>query len=258
MTWIHTDDTPGATRHAGELLARLAGGKIPTYRVGKLLAERPFVDSWDHPGGRWQGPEHGRPDEQPAYLVPACECGWYGADIPYDVHGGEVPRPGQTPMRHGASRTAQAAWRDHATAALTSATPDTHHQALAQLAALGAELANERPRAALTLSRQLREIAALLEPLAVAGALAHHITWDTIGGDLGQSRQAVNGRYVRPSADLSDRVHRLTGDTVEALLRTTRTPGTPPPAVTTWQDEVRQLLVTSTQQDQDQVGTPSQ
>ncbi|MGW1666464.1 hypothetical protein [Streptomyces microflavus] len=242
MTWVHPDATFGATRHAGELLARLPDGTIPTYRVGKLLAERLFVDAWDRDGGWWQGPENGRPDQQPAHLVPSCECGWYGAEIPYDVTGGEIPRPGQEPMRDGASRTAQAAWRDHAAAALTAAVPEPHRQALAQLAATAAELAEERPRAALTLSRQLRDLAALLEPLAVAGALAHHVTWDTIGADLGQSRQAVNGRYVKPSADLSDRVHRLTGQTVEGLLSLARGRGTPPPGAATWAEEIRDLL----------------
>ncbi|MFJ2110782.1 hypothetical protein ACIOEX_02445 [Streptomyces sp. NPDC087850] len=260
MTWIHEDDTPGATRHAGHLLARLADGTIPTYRVGQLLAERGFADSWDHDGGWWQGPEPGRPDEQPAHLVPACECGWRGPDIPYDVHGGEVPRRGESPMRDGAGRTALDTWRDHAASALTATGPETHRQALAHLAATLAELADERPRAALTLVRQLRELAALAEPLAVAGALAHRITWDTIGADLGQSRQAVHGRYKRPSADLTDRVHRLTGDTVDALLKSTRTPGTPPPATSTWQDEIRHLLITTPQKDQEQdpAGTPSQ
>ncbi|ONI48512.1 hypothetical protein [Streptomyces sp. IB2014 011-1] len=242
MTWVHADDTPGATQHAGHLLARLPDGTIPTYRVGKLLAERRFADAWESSGGRWQGPEHDRPDQQPAHLVPACECGWHGADIPYDVYGGGVPGTGAAPMRNRAGMTAVTAWRDHAAAALTNTGPDSHRQALAQLAATLAELADERPRAALTLSRHLRELAALIEPLAVAGALAHGVTWPTIGADLGQSRQAVHGRYRNPSADLTDRVHRLTGHTVEALLNQARKPGTAPPGATGWNDEIRHLI----------------
>ncbi|MFD4021191.1 hypothetical protein [Streptomyces sindenensis] len=153
-------------------------------------------------------------------------------------------------MRDGAGRTAQAAWRDHAAAALTAAVPGPQRQALAQLAAAAGELAEERPRAALTLSRHLRDLAALIEPLAVAGALAHHVTWDTIGADLGQSRQAVNSRYVKPSADLSDRVHRLTGRSVEELLNLARGRGAPPCEAVTWTEEIHRLL-SSSEQDQE-------
>ncbi|MYV60304.1 hypothetical protein GTW37_13070 [Streptomyces sp. SID4931] len=120
--------------------------------------------------------------------------------------------------------------------------PEPHHQALAQLAGTAAELADERPRAALTLSRQLHDLAALIEPLAVAGALAHHVTWDTIGADLGQSRQAVNARYTKPSADLSDRVHRLTGHTVAELLNLARESGTASLWAVTWAEEIRHLM----------------
>ncbi|MGW3091729.1 hypothetical protein [Streptomyces sp. NPDC001108] len=245
MTWIHEDDTPGATRHAGYLLARLADGTIPTYRVGKLLAERTFADSWDGDGGWWQGPDQGRPDEQPAQLVPACECGWYGPDLPYDIEGGHTTPPpyGGQPMRDAGSRAAMQVWRDHAAAALTSTGPAPARQQLAQLGGTLAELADERPRAALTLIRQMREIAALIEPLAIAGALRHHITWDTIGSDLRQTRQAVNGRYRKPSADLSARVNRLTGTTVETLLTRPRKSGSPPPGIRKAREEIRSLLL---------------
>ncbi len=124
-------------------------------------------------------------------------------------------------------------WQAHATAALSAAVPDGCRDRLAALTAALGELADERPRAALSAARQLREIAGLIEPLAVAEALAHSVPWETIGTDLGQTKQAVNRRCTNPSRTLSARVEQLVGTNVETLLATARNrvPGTRPPGV---------------------------
>ncbi|WP_158713520.1 hypothetical protein [Streptomyces sp. NRRL F-525] len=221
------EDTPDSARHVGRLLGRLPDGTIPTERIGAALYEREFNDAAMEPGGTWSGTEP--PDVQPAYLVPSCRCGWRGPEMPYDPHAG-VWSGGR--YHNGQDLDAHRVWKAHATAALVPAVPEGHRERLARFADPLGELADERPRAALTLARQLRELADHLEPLAVAEALAHGVPWETIGADLGQTKQAAHGRYQqRPSADLEDRVQALTGGSVTTLLDAARNrrPGTPPP-----------------------------
>ncbi|MEU1121849.1 MULTISPECIES: hypothetical protein [unclassified Streptomyces] len=238
MSWTLTDTDEGR-RHTGYLLGRLADGTVPMYRRGSSYLERTFTDSPGADGGTWNGPEHGRPTEQPAALTPACRCGWRGPDLPYDSG-----PPVAAPLGDGQGHDARLRWLWHATAVLVPDVPDRHREQLAAFAGTLGELADERPRAALTLARQLREIADHLEPLALAEALAQRATWDTIGADLGQSRQAVHGRYVRrPSPELDARVRDLTGDGLAALLDAAkeRRPGTPPPGHGQWPEAVRRI-----------------
>lgn len=239
MAW-QLENSPDGGRHAGHVLGRLLDGTIPTYRIGAAQYERHFTDTQDEPGGTWSGD---RPlDEQPAYLVPACRCGWRGPAVRYDPHGGQWSG-GR--YHNGQELDAYRVWKAHATAALSAAVPDGHREQLAELASTLGELADERPRAALTLARQLRELADHLEPLAVAEALAHSVPWEAIGADLGQTKQAAHGRYTRhPSADLDRRVRDLTGDSVAALLTAARErrPGTPPPGHAGWTGTVARIL----------------
>jgi hypothetical protein len=143
-------------------------------------------------------------------------------------------------------------WQAHATAALSAAVPDGCRDRLAALTAALGELADERPRAALSVARQLREIAGLIEPLAVAEALAHSVPWETIGTDLGQTKQAVNRRCTNPSRTLSARVEQLAGTNVETLLATARNrvPGTRPPGID-WASAARRVVDTDTDADAD-------
>ncbi|MEU6332829.1 hypothetical protein ABZ851_37130 [Streptomyces sp. NPDC047049] len=220
MAW--TTDAPGGQRHTGYVLGRLADGTIPTYRSGQALYEREFTDSPNGAGGTWSGP--GAADvDQPTALVPACRCGWRGPDTPY---GGEALLPDDAMLE------ARAVWRAHAAAVLDAQVPDGYRDKISALARNLHELADERPRSALVLARQLREIADHLEPLAVAQALAQGVPWETIGVDLDQTKQAVHRRYGHPSASLEQRVRELTGGSVAALLAVARDRrrGTPPPA----------------------------
>ncbi|MEU5959262.1 hypothetical protein [Streptomyces sp. NPDC047525] len=237
-----------APRHEPALYGRLSAGTIPVYRAGRALFERQFTDDAAGPGGRWEGPEADRPAEQPATLVPACSCGWRGPDVPYDPHGTPAPPPGGTVMHDVQGQEAQTAWHRHHMAATSSVMPPGYTERLEALAAPLGELADEAPRAALVLVRQLRELADHLELLAVAGARAHTVSWDTIGADLDQTRQAVHGRYVtRPSPELEERVHALTGGTVAALLDAAkeRRPGTPPPGHGQWPAAVARITGTA-------------
>ncbi|SEF16381.1 hypothetical protein SAMN05428942_7258 [Streptomyces sp. 2112.2] len=227
MLWTHPDDgRGGATRHLGACYGKLADGTIPTYRSGGALHERQFT--YDTDGGTWAGPPHDIPDEPPAALVPACQCGWRGNPHPYHPADG---RRSDEEARDGQGLDAHAEWHHHATAALSPAVPHDYRQRLTDFAAMLGELADERPRAALTVARQLREIAAHLEPLAVAESLAHGVPWETLAADLGHTRQNIHSRYRRPSRDLTDRIQALTGTTLETLLTEARTrrPGTHPP-----------------------------
>ncbi|WP_193560855.1 hypothetical protein [Streptomyces alboflavus] len=242
-----TPEAPSAPRHEPALYGRLANGTIPTYRSGgRALYERQFTDDWTGPGGWWEGPEAERPAEPPAALVPACSCGWRGADVPYDPHGGPPPPPGGPVLHDAQEQEAQAAWHRHYVAATLELRPPGYDARTAALAAPLGELAEDHPRAALVTVRQLRELADHLELLAVAAALAHRVPWHHIGADLGQTRQAVHGRYTRrPSADLAARVQELTGgQTVPEFLAAARErrPHTAPPTSVGWPAAVRRIL----------------
>ncbi|MFI6690041.1 hypothetical protein [Streptomyces sp. NPDC050485] len=242
MAWTHPRDTD--QRHRGTLLGRLADGTVPLYRTNRAaLYEREFRDSPHASGGNWTGPEPGRPTEQPAALIPACRCGWRGPDLPYDPTGGRRLTLDGENRHNDQDLTAYNTWHTHADAALDPALPDVHREWLGQLAEQLRELTGERPRAALTLARQLRELADLAEPLAIAHALAHNVPWDAIGADLGRSKQNIRARYRRPSRGLTQRVHRLTGGlTVEQLITAAndRTPHSPPPGIH-WSDAVARI-----------------
>ncbi|MEU9167698.1 hypothetical protein AB0D34_07865 [Streptomyces sp. NPDC048420] len=243
MAWLHPDDIRSSPRHEGFLYARLADGTIPTYRAGQALYEWEFNDHWNADGGWWHGgPDQQRPTPQPAALVPSCQCGWRGPDLPYYPNGGQKTTELYCCMQ---GDHALRAWQDHATAALTATVPDEHREQLARLAGPLGKLADARPRAALVLARQLRELADHLEPLAVAQALAHGVPWEAIGTDLGQTKQAAHGRYQRhPSTDLEQRVQALTGGSVAALLDGARNhrPGTPPSGHSEWAAAAARIL----------------
>ncbi|MGX1976860.1 hypothetical protein [Streptomyces kronopolitis] len=223
MRWRHPDDQTQNPRHGGRVLGQLADGTIPTYRTGGgPLYEREFIDSRDADGGTWEGPPARRPADPPAALLPVCQCGWRGTARPYDPAGGRCSH-GDSGERHDRQELdAHLEWRDHAAAVLSAAIPQDCRQRLAELAEPLRELADERPRAALTVVRQLRELADTLEPLAVAGALAHTIPWEVIGPDLGTTKQSAHGRYRNPSQDLSKRVGELTGLAVDDFLTLAR------------------------------------
>ncbi|MGW2793595.1 hypothetical protein ACWC9H_27200 [Streptomyces sp. NPDC001251] len=214
------------------MFGRLADGTVPTYRTrGRALFEREFRDDPYTRGGTWTGPEP-RPTDQPAALIPACSCGWRGEDVPYDPDAGRWHTPDLETRHHAQENEAYGAWHRHADAALNPQLTDAHNELPDGIAELLDHLTRTRPRAALTLTRRLRELADNTEPLAVAAALTHTVAWDTIGADLGLTKQAVHARYRRPSRDLETRVHTLTGRTVAELITTAthRTPHSKKPS----------------------------
>ncbi len=232
MSWLHPAEARTEPRHRGRMLGRLADGTIPTYRARRALFEREFRDDPYASGGTWHGPQP-LPVQQPTALIPACQCGWTGTDVPYDPGAGRWHTP-DLEVRHNSQESAvYGSWHGHADAALNPKLTDAQSGLLADAAELLDHLTRTRPRAALTLARRLRELADNAEPLAVAAALAHTVPWDTIGADLGLTKQAAHARYRRPSRDLEQRVHTLTGGTVADLItaathRTPDAPGGPP------------------------------
>ncbi|MFK0292471.1 hypothetical protein ACIQU6_18610 [Streptomyces sp. NPDC090442] len=238
VTWLLPGDEEA--RHGGFVLGRLDDGTVPTHRSGRALYERQFADSSTGQGGTWSGPAQGAPSKAPTALIPACACGWRGADLPYHPAGGVC---GDGTCHDGQAVSAHRAWQSHATAALSAVVPDGCRDRLAALTTALGELADHQPRAALAVSRQLREIAGLIEPLAVAEALAHSVPWETIGTDLGQTKQAVNRRYTNPSRTLSTRVEQIAGTNVETLLTTARNraPGTRLPGID-WASAARRVM----------------
>ncbi|MFD7539903.1 hypothetical protein [Streptomyces sp. NPDC059819] len=206
MAWTHPADTPPAPRRRGMLLGRLPDGTVTAYRAGAALLEREYTD--DGMGrGHWTGSRRGRPDQPPAHLMPACRCGWRGTDVPYDADAGD--HAGDD--RNERSREAFDAWHRHADAALNPSLGDPDRGRLAQLAEVLRSLADERPRAALTLTRTLRELADLTEPLAVAAALTHNIAW-------------------RPSAPISASANRTSNSATGAPPASWKTASAPSPA----------------------------
>ncbi|MFH8350224.1 hypothetical protein [Streptomyces sp. NPDC018045] len=241
MTWTHPADTAPA-RHTGYCRGVLADGTIAQYQRGGARIDRRFTDDPQAPGGTWDGPDAATLP-LPRALEPACSCGWTGVRVAFDPDGGRHDTP-YGDRWDWAGDDARREWTWHAEAVFRTDLPQTTRQPLAALAAVLGELAAERPRAALAAVRRLRALADLAEPLAVAHAQAHGVTWQAIGADLDQTRQNVNGRYANPSNTLENRVHRLTGDGVAALLAAARTarPGAPPPGLAGWADAARAAL----------------
>lgn len=224
MTWTDLRDTEH--RHEGYALGVLADGTTPTYRIRDAIHERQFTDDPYGPGGTWDGPARGRPDQPPAQLLPACSCGWRGTSLPYRPD----PRIDKDPEvwdLTGAGARAQWEYR-HVAVMVSNSLPEHAHELSEQLDAALRELADEYPRAALTMVRRAREILDRRELQAVANARVLDIPWAQLGSDLGQSRQTINARYTNPSQSRAQTYGAADFDALVERYRTRR-PGTPPP-----------------------------
>ncbi|MEZ0113430.1 hypothetical protein ABH920_007460 [Catenulispora sp. EB89] len=176
MGWLY-EGVPDE-EHEGHAVGVLANGVIPAYGSGGRWSEMEFRDGWWSPGS---GSED--PGVEPAWLVPACVCGWRGERVAYD------PR---------AEQAARALWDVHmddvtvyflsvAKAAeglvgvLEKARKDGEYDArpLAVVKALR-----------VTQTRLGTEIAA-----AVGAARAQELSWELIGDALGVTRQTAHERY---------------------------------------------------------------
>ncbi|MGW0786138.1 hypothetical protein [Streptomyces sp. NPDC002913] len=224
MTWHDLRDTEH--RHEGYALGVLADGTTPTYRVRDALHERRFTDDPYEPGGTWSGPARGRPEQPPAQLLPACSCGWRGMSLPYEPDPRIDPDLGVWDLTGARART-QWEYR-HVQVVSSNSIPEDHAERLTELDTALRELADEYPRAALAMVRQLRETIDRRELQAVANGRVLDIPWAQLGSDLGQTRQSINARYTNPSQSRAQTYGAADFDALVEQYRT-RQPGTPPP-----------------------------
>jgi len=71
MGWLY-EGVPDE-EHEGHAVGVLANGVIPAYGSGSQWSEMEFRDGWWSPGNGADDP-----GVEPAWLVPACVCGWRG------------------------------------------------------------------------------------------------------------------------------------------------------------------------------------
>lgn len=133
-------------------------------------------------------------------MVPACECGWQGTPVP--VAGVDEAEDLRS--------VARIAWRtEHAAGLLAAAPPYDLGRELDGALDRVAELAGDRPVAALALLRQITTRADRVAHAAAGEARRRGSTWEEIGAALGVSRQAAAERFRRPGLH-----HAHAGDTV--------------------------------------------
>jgi hypothetical protein len=177
MGWIYEQE--GAYEHEGYAVPVLADG----------------TEGDTARGGWWV--YDGRDGRALAVAVrAACECGWRSdASFPADL--GDQDRTEGWENGTGP----YAAWWEHVSGGLATTVPPDLSQAVSQVGRCLAQLAEERPLAALEVIARLEQIAASQAPRAGRAARAQHATWDAIGRALGVSRQAAQQRLGRHAGE---------------------------------------------------------
>jgi hypothetical protein len=176
MSWLY-DGVPDE-EHEGYPIGVLANGVIPTYGTGGRWFEMAFVNGWWSSGGT-----AGDPGVEPAWLLPACGCGWRGQRIAYD------------PQAEKAARAQWDAHMDEVTVYLLTVAKAAEVFIDTVKAARNAGEFDGRPLAVI---KALCVTQAHIGPqiaAAVGAARAQELSWEFIGEALGVTRQTAHERY---------------------------------------------------------------
>lgn len=176
MGWLY-DGVPDE-EHEGHPIGVLANGVIPTYGTGGEWFEMDFRDGWWSSGGSSDDP-----GVEPAWLLPACVCGWRAERIVYDSQ---------------AEDAARAQWDAHMDE-VTIYLLTVAKAAEALVDALGtARKAGEfdgRPLAVIKALRVTHTYVGSEIAAAVGAARAQELSWELVGNALGVTRQTAHERY---------------------------------------------------------------
>ena len=178
MGWIY--DGVSDEEHEGYSIGVLASGVIPTYAAGGEWFEMEFQDGWWSPGN---GPDEPEMAAEPAWLLPACVCGWRGERTGYDARA------------EGAARAQWDAHMDEVTVYLLTVARAA--EALVDLleAARKAGEFDQRPLAVIKALRVTQAHISSQINVAVGAARARELSWELIGDALGVARQTAHERY---------------------------------------------------------------
>ncbi|WP_194896384.1 hypothetical protein [Catenulispora pinisilvae] len=176
MGWLY-EGVPDE-EHEGHAVGVLANGVIPAYGSGGRWSELEFRDGWWSAGGGVDDP-----GVEPAWLVPACVCGWRGERVGYD------------PRAEAAARGQWDVHMDDVTVYFLAAAKAAEGFVGALQTAREEGEYDARPLAVIkalrvTQTRVGSEIAA-----AVGAARARELSWELIGEALGVTRQTAHERY---------------------------------------------------------------
>jgi hypothetical protein len=176
MGWLY-DGVPDEA-HEGHTIGVMANGVIPTYGTGGKWFEMAFQEGWWSPGGGADDP-----GVEPAWLLPACVCGWRGLRVPYD------------PQAENAARAQWDAHMDKVAVYLLTVAKASEAFVSTLEAARNAGEFDSRPLAVLkalcvTQGRVDAQIAA-----TVGAARAQELSWERVGEALGVTRQTAHERY---------------------------------------------------------------
>lgn len=176
MGWLY-DGVPDE-EHEGDPIGVLANGVIPTYRTGGAWFEMAFRDGWWSAGGGSDDP-----GVEPAWLLPACVCGWRGERVAYDT------------QADGAARAQWDAHMDEVTIYLLSVAKAAEAFVDALGTARKAGEFDSRPLAVIKALRVTQAHVGSQLAAAVGAARAQELSWELIGEALGVTRQTAHERY---------------------------------------------------------------
>jgi hypothetical protein len=174
--WLY-DGVPDE-EHEGYPIGVLANGVIPTYEVGGRWFEMEFRGGWWSSGGDAHDPA-----VEPAWLLPACVCGWRGQRVAYD------------PQAEDAARAEWDGHMDEVTVYLLSVAKAAEALAAALDTARTMGEFDGRPLAVIKALRMTQTHIGSQITAAVGAARTRELSWELIGEALGVTRQTAHERY---------------------------------------------------------------
>lgn len=176
MGWLY-EGVPDE-EHEGHAVGMLANGVIPAYASGGGWSEMEFRDGWWSAGGGADDP-----GAEPAWLVPACVCGWRGERVAYD------------PQAEEAARKRWDVHMDDVTVYFLTVAKAAEGLAGALAVARKAGEYDARPLAVIKALRVTQNHIGAEISAAVGAARAQELSWELIGEALGVTRQTAHERY---------------------------------------------------------------
>lgn len=170
--------------HEGHTVGVLANGVIPTYRPGGDQYPPSELGYWE---GGWGGGPEDDPGEEPAWLLPKCDCGWRGQKEPREPDGAGA-----------AEERGRQQWLEHTAGIDATIAPLALTDAIGDLVTvLESGAAAQRPMPSLAVLHSLQATVewAITETVGAARAERPQPSWAKIGGTLRLGRQTAWERY---------------------------------------------------------------